>query len=123
MLPAVFPLIKAATAVTALIGTNPCRCFRHGSAPQGVVAPYVTWYVVAGTPANTLDDVPRADDFSIQVDCWSDDPVQVETLAAAVRDALELRADMTAVSVNARDPETMRYRIGLTFRFWVHRAP
>lgn len=121
MLPAIFPIIKDASAVTALIGTNPVRCYRHGSAPQGTERPYLTWYVVAGTPENTLSDTPRVDSYMVEVDAWSDDPTQVETLAAAVRDAIEPHAAMTSVAVNNRDAETLMYRIGLTFNFWRHR--
>lgn len=125
MLPQVFPLLRDAPAVTALIGTNPVRAYRHGKAPQNTVAPYVTWFVVTGTPENTLDDLPKIDRFEVQVDCWSDNTgtggTQVETLAQAVRDALEPSAYMTAVVANTQDQETQRYRIGLQFTFWHHR--
>lgn len=126
MLPQVFPLLRDSAAVTAIIGSNPVRCYRHGSAPQGVTAPYVTWYVVTGTPENSLEALPRVDSYSVQVDCWSDNTgtgsTGVETLAEAVRDAIEPYAYMTALAVNDRDPETMRYRIGMTFTFWPRRA-
>lgn len=125
MLPAVFPIIKEASAVTALIGTNPVRCYRHGFAPQGVAAPYLTWYVVSGTPENDLSDLPRVDSYSVQIDCWSNNTgtgaAQVEQLAEAVRDAIEPHAYMTALAVNGIDFETQRFRIGMTFNFWTHR--
>lgn len=122
MFPLVYPILKDAPAVAALVGT---RIYRHGSAPQNVVAPYITWFIVAGTPENALGETPRVDNYQVQVDCWSNNTgtgdAQVEELAEAVRDALEARADMSAVAVNGRDPETMRYRIGMTFTFWTHR--
>lgn len=125
MLPELFPILRDASAVTALIGSNPVRCYRHGSAPQGVTAPYVTWYVVSGTPENSISEMPRVDNYSIQIDCWSDNTgsgsTGVETLAKAVRDAVEPHAHMTSVAINDRDPETMRYRLGLTFTFWHRR--
>lgn len=125
MLPAVFPIIKAASAVTALIGTNPTRCYRHGFAPQGVEAPYLTWYVVSGVPENELSDLPRVDNYTVQIDCWSDNTgtgaAQVEALATAVRDAIEPVAHMTGVAVNGIDFETQRFRLGLTFTFWTPR--
>jgi hypothetical protein len=121
MLPAIFPWIRDAAAVTALIGTDPVRCYRHGNAPQGTSAPYLTWYVVSGLPENDLSDTPRVDSYIVEVDCWSQDPTQVETLAAAVRDAIEPHANMTGVAVNGRDAETLLYRIGLTFNVWRHR--
>lgn len=122
MLPPVFPLLRAAQAVTALIGTSPTRAFRHGSAPQNVAAPYVTWAVISGVPQNALDEVPRVDQLSVQVDCWSDNTgtgsAAVEQLATAVRDALEPHAHMVSGPADSRDPETMRYRITMTFDFW-----
>lgn len=127
MLPLVFPLIADSVPVTTLIGTDPVRFFRHGHAPQKVQAPYCTWAVITGVPENTLDEVPRVDNFSIQVDCWSDNTgqgaVDIETLARAVRDALEPHAHMTAVVADGRDPETDRYRIGMQFSFWQDRDP
>lgn len=122
MLPSVYPLLTAAPAVTALVGN---RIYRHGAAPQTVTAPYITWYVVSGVPENTLDDVPRIDNYSVQVDCWSNNTgtgdAQIEELAEAVRDAIEPTAYMTAVSIDERDFETQRYRMGMTFTFWHHR--
>lgn len=125
MLPQVFPLLRDNVAVTALIGSNPVRAYRHGTAPQSVVAPYVTWFVVTGNPENTLEDLPRIDRYEVQVDCWSENTgtggTQVENLAEAVRNAIEPSAHMTAVVANTRDQETQRYRIGLQFTFWHHR--
>lgn len=122
MFPNVFALLKDSAAVTAIIGTSPCRAYEHGSAPQGVTAPYVTHFVVSGSPENCLADTPPADRYSVQIDCWSDNAgtgsLGVKTLAEAVRDALEPHGHMVALGVNGRDPDTMRYRIGLIFDFW-----
>lgn len=121
MLPAVFPILSGAAAVTALVGTNPVRVYRHGRAPQGVTTPYVTWAVDAGTAENILSGTPPADAYSVRVDCWSDDGTQVETLAQAVRDAIEPNAHMTGVVADDREPETNRYRLSMHFDFWVLR--
>jgi hypothetical protein len=121
MLPAVFPILARDSEVTGFIGSTPARVYRHGEAPQNVVRPYVTWFVVTGAPQNQLDDPPDIDNYSVQVDCWSDDDSEVEELATAVRDAIETEFHMTAVIANGRDPQTMRYRIGMIFSFWTHR--
>lgn len=119
MLPQVFPLLRDDAGVSALIGS---RIYRHGSAPQGVIAPYVTWSVVVGIPENALGELPRSDRYEIQVDCWSDNTGSgsrgIETLAEAVRDALEPHAHMTAINLDERDLETQRYRISMQFTFW-----
>jgi len=116
MLPLVFPLLSGAAAVTALIGTTPVRAYRHGSAPQGVTAPYVTWSAPGGFAENTLG-AADADVFRVQVDCWSDIDTQVETLAAAVRAAIEPAANLIAYVADEQDPVTKRYRISFTFDF------
>lgn len=119
MLPLVYPLLNVAPAVTALIGTPP-RVYRHGSAPQNVLKPYVTWSIPGGFAENTLE-AADADVFRVQVDCWSDDDAQVETLAAAVRDAIEPAANLIAYIADERDPVTQRFRISFTFDFIVIR--
>jgi len=122
MLPLVYPLLKASPAVTALCGS---RIYRHGAAPQNVAAPYVTWYIVSGVPENSISELPRVDNYSVQVDCWSNNTgtgdTQVEALAEAVRDALEPYAHMTNLIINERDFDTQRFRLGMQFTFWTRR--
>jgi hypothetical protein len=120
MLPLVFPLLKNAPAVTALIGASPVRAYRHGNAPQDVVRPYVTWSVPGGAAENTFDGAD-ADFFRVQVDCWSDDDTQIEALAAAVRAALEPAAHLVAYLADDRDETTKRYRMSFAFDFILSR--
>lgn len=120
MLPQVFPLLANDSDVTSLIGSSPVRCYRHGNAPQRVALPYVTWFTSSDTPANNLDSTPPVDEYTVQVDCWSDDEDEAEDLATAVRDALETEHHLLSVS-DGRDPETMRFRISMTFTFWTDR--
>ena len=100
MFPNLFPLFKASAEVKAIIGSNPVRAYKHGEAPQNVTAPYVTWFVVSGTPENQLSGLPPVDAYQVQVDCWSDNTgtgvTVVESLAAAVRDAVEARWHMVS---------------------------
>lgn len=123
MLPPVFDILRDDSNIAGLIGT---RIYRHGAAPPNVIAPYVTWFVVVGTPENSLTNLPSIDRYSIQVDCWSNNTgsgsVEIETVAEAVRDALEPFGHMTALAVNERDFDTQRYRIGMTFDIWVQRS-
>ena len=121
MLPEVFPLLAGDGEVTSFIGSNPVRAYLHGSAPQGVVAPYVTWFLSSGRPDNILDDTAPVDEMTVQVDCWSDSGAEVVMLAEAVRNAIEPFHHITAIGPNGRDPETMRYRLGMTITFWTQR--
>ena len=122
MLPEVYQRLVASPQVTAICGK---RIYRHGTAPQKVTAPYVTWFIVAGTPENSISELPRVDNYSVQVDCWSNNTgsgdAQVENLAEAVRDALEPYAHMTSLVINERDFETQRFRMGMQFTFWHRR--
>lgn len=120
MLPPVFRILKAAPAVTAIVGAEP-RIYRHDAAPQDVDRPYVTWFLVTGTPENELSDVPGMDRIAFQVDCWHQQDGGIEDLAQAVRDAIEPHAHMTAIVVNGYEPETKLYRIGMQFDYWLPR--
>lgn len=122
MFPLVFPLLANASAVTAIIGLNPVRAYPFGDAPQGVVAPYVTWQEIAGVPENNLSGTPPADRYVIDVNCWGDGTpagrAQVTALAQAVRDAIEPHAHMTATPRRSKDQTTGKYRVWMQFDFW-----
>ena len=70
MLPPIFQTLKASQAVKDIVGTNPPRVYRHGSAAQDASRPYVAWLVVTDDPHNNLSDLPPGDRVSIQVDCY-----------------------------------------------------
>lgn len=118
MLPPVFQTLMA-SPVAGLTGG---RIYRHGSAPQNVVRPYLTWALVSGTPENTLSELPSIDRMAVQVDCWSLGDADVEQLAEAVRDAIEPVAHMTSMPIDSQEPDTKLYRISLQFDWW-HSRP
>jgi len=116
MLPKVFPVLKT-PAVLAIVGGDPVRIFRHGAAPQDTAKPYVTWFEVGGQPYDQISGPPCGDFDSVQIDCWSMDDTQVETLARAVRDAVDAAGFANRLVINHRDPDTKLYRIGLQADF------
>lgn len=122
MLPPVFQTLKASADVRAIVGSNPPRIYRHGEALQRAQTQpqeaYITWSLVSGVPENNLSESHPVNRQSVQVDCWHPENAGIETLADAVRDAIEPVAHMTAAVVNNRDPDTRLYRIGLQFDFW-----
>jgi len=65
MFPPVFSTAVAASAVTALLGTNPTRLYLFGEAPQGVAKPYAVWQTVAGSPENYLGTLPDIDHWVV----------------------------------------------------------
>lgn len=118
MLPLVYPLITQNPAAFVAVGD---RVYRHGTAPEGVADPYVTWFVPGGTPENTLGELPIADSYTVQVDVWSGGDQSAEDAAKAVRDAIEPFHTMASISTS-EDPTTKRVRVSMTFTFWVDRA-
>lgn len=122
MFPPVFQKLKASTDVKAIVGTNPPRIYMHGAAPQDTSKPYVTWFIVAGTPENELSATPSIDRYVVQVDCWHTDSRGVRALAAAVREAIEPFAHMVAIPVDSRELDnTKLFRIALEFDWWYER--
>ncbi len=104
--------------VIAVVGD---RIYSSGLAPQGVAAPYITWFVVAGQPYDHLSGPPGADTDTIQIDCWAG-PEDVQelvcmNLAKAVRDALDAAGQANRIIVNTREPDTKLFRIGLQVDF------
>ena len=108
MLPQLRALLAADATANALLAG---RVYRHGEAPQGVAAPYVTWSLAGGAPENGFDGA-ACDDFRVQVDCWSDTDAGVETLASAVRAAIEPAAHLAAYVANGKDAERYPSPVG-----------
>jgi len=113
-------MLKASQAVKNIVGKSPPRIYRHGSAPQDTSQPYITWFALPA-PENTLSELPIVDRVSVQIDCWHQTDAGVESLAVAVRDAIEPHAHMVSMPANLREPETKLYRIALTFDWWLGR--
>lgn len=118
MLPPLYAVLMDSTAVTDIIGT---RCYPFGEAVQDTDKPYVVWQIIAGLPDNNLSDAPSIDSLSIQVDCYHQSPTGINTLAVAVRSALENVAHITGYPVNEREPDTKLYRIALELDWWYSR--
>lgn len=119
MLPNVFELLSTNSSVATLVSS---RIYRAGRAPQNSTAPYVTWMVISGIPENSLSDAPLIDRWELQIDCWGNNEgtgeSEVESLALAVRDALEVDHYITDVGMMERDPDTRRYRVSIQVSWW-----
>ena len=116
ILPPVFRFLNV-PSVTAFVGANPVRIYRHGSAPQDTPRPYITWFSVAGQPYDQISGAPCGDFDSVQIDCWSMDDIQVESMATAVRDALDSGGIANRLIVDNRETDTKLYRIGIAADF------
>jgi len=126
MLPPIFTTLKASTDVKNIVGQNPPRIYRHGSAPERpdnlpLSDAYITWFVVTDTPENNLSSLPPTDRVNVQIDCWHQTDAGIVLLATAVRDAMEPVAHMTGVPVDTKEIETKLYHMALTFDYWLDR--
>jgi hypothetical protein len=129
MIPPIFPILAAAPAVTALLGTSPTRIYPFGENTEKTVTyPYITWQLITGTPENYLGDRPDIDNTRVQIDCWGDGgtgkngAASVNAVADAVRNVLEDHGYMVDFGSTERDPDTVSYRYRMDFEFWTHRG-
>lgn len=118
MFPNINETLNSSSEVNALVSE---RIYRHGYAPQGVVYPYITWFVVNIEPENNLSSVPDIDKIPIQIDIWSNTDAGVVNLAKLVRSAIEPHAHMVNASNDERDEKTKLYRITLEFDWFLKR--
>jgi len=113
MTPPVFETVNT-PAVRALLktSTGELRVYAWGMAPQNVAKPYVVWQFVGGTPENFLADRPDMDGSTVQFDVYATSSASARAVAEALRYAIELRAYVTFIRGEGRDPETMNYTYG-----------
>ena len=109
MLPNIYVILRANSTVLSTVST---RIYRHGNAPQDVVKPYITWFVVSGVPELQISGMPCSDVDTIQIDVWHETDLGVETLAYAVRSALDSAGHSNQMILNLRETDTKLYRIG-----------
>ena len=114
MLPNVYQTLRANSTVVSTVGT---RIYRHGSAPQNVTKPYITWMLSVNQPENILNGAPCNDRDTCQIDCWSETDEGIEILAYSVRDALDLAGIANRIMINSRETDTKLYRMTIEADF------
>lgn len=115
MYPPIFATCRASAALTAVIGTNPCRCFLFGEAsPTPPEAPYIVWQILGGAPENHLADAPTIARYSLQVDIYGETAASARSTAGLFRSAIESVAHVTAFNGEFREAETGLFRVSLT---------
>lgn len=114
MLPNVYETLRSNSTVLSTVAN---RIYRHGSAPQNVAKPYITWVLGSGNPENNISTAPCSDRDMVQIDCWSESDEQVETIAYAVRSALDSQLIANRMVVNNRENDTKLYRIAIEADF------
>ena len=110
----VYQVLRSNATVVSTVGT---RIYRHGSAPQDGAKPYITWFMVTGLPQDVLNAAPCHDTDTVQIDCWSETDTGVETLAYAVRAALDSQLISNRIIIDNRETDTKLYRMTLEADF------
>ena len=121
MYPPLFAICAADSTLTALIGTNPVRCFPFEEAKQGVALPYMVWQVIAGIPENYINQAPDTDNVVVQVDIYGATVASARDVAIAARDAIEPHAHITSWRGESQDEETKLYRVSFDVEWWLNR--
>ncbi|HFE6963905.1 DUF3168 domain-containing protein [Salmonella enterica] len=121
MIAPIFPVCASSPEVTALLGSNPVRIYPFGIQDDNVVYPYAVWQNISGSPENFLNHRPDADMYSLQVDIYADTPDEAIAVAQAMRNAIEVKANIVRWGNHTRDPETLRYRYSFDVDWIVNR--
>ena len=116
-----YTVCKADTTVQSVLGGTSPRIYPFGSAPQSVVKPYVVYQWIDGDPYNTLNCRPKADRAVLQVDVYGTTAASSNTVAEAIRYAIELDCYLTSYRGDMRDEETLLYRTSFDVDWIVNR--
>lgn len=84
----IFKLLSEASAVTAIVGTSPSRIYPNRIS-QKVEYPAIAYMQLTNIPTNQKDAVSGFDRVDYDIDCYSKDYLQLNTLAEAVRLAMD----------------------------------
>ena len=118
MLPPIYGVLSMDSGVSGIVGD---RIYPHGSAPQDVSKPYITWQQIAGTPDNNLSDPFDVILSLIQINCWHPVGSGVSELARDVISALESYGHIVGIPIDDRDTETGLYWIAIEIDWWFPR--
>lgn len=123
MYPTFFPTLTANSSVTDLLGADETRVYPHAKAPQGVVRPYVTHQIAAGSPQNYLSGDPDTDAFRIQFNCYANSVDEAREVAGVIRTALKGLGYFVSFNGDGTDPQTKKPFYSFDFDFRVAATP
>ncbi|MDO8777084.1 MAG: DUF3168 domain-containing protein [Burkholderiaceae bacterium] len=95
----------------------------QGFAPDPVIRPYIVHQPAGGQSVNFIDgSAPSLRNRRVQVNVWAATPLEAETLAAQVEDAmraaLSLRTTVLGSPAGADEPELKLYGRRQDFSVW-----
>jgi len=117
MYPQLFEIASVDAGVRDILGTDPVRLFLFGSAPDTVALPYAVWQVVGGSPESYITNTPDIDLFTVQIDVYGSTPNSARAAAEALRDVIELTAEISSWRGGHKDIESGAYRYSFDVNF------
>ena len=119
MTPPVFTILAADSAVTALIGASPVRCFPDTTPqePPAIPRPYVVWSTTVGTAYNLMDAPPPADHVRVTLAVYADKASDRDAVYEATRAALDPFGYLASLNFSGYDDTTKRYTVSYDWNF------
>jgi len=102
-----YATLQTNAGVTAIVGA---KLYPH-VAPEGTAAPFLTYHMVVGTPFNQISKTTTLEKKRIQINCWSDSYAGAQTLAEAVKTALNSDGHLALEIENYVDEAQLYRRI------------
>ena len=117
----VLAVLKAAPAVTAIVGAGTDARISPLMRAQAIQVPAVTLQRIALAPVNGLRGHMGLDDVRVQLDCYADSYAGARTLANACRNALQAAGHQMQSEFDNFEPDVSPelYRITQDFQVWV----
>jgi len=105
----IFALLNNDAGVAALLGAGDDMRLYPIEADQGTPLPYAVINQIGGPTENQLSGAATTDRYLIQIDCYAKRLTEARNVAAAIRAAVEVHADVTDIGRESRDPKTRHF--------------
>ena len=114
--------LVADAGVTALVAVDHITPIVR---PQGQALPGITYQIISGTPANSLDGhTSGMTHIRVQIDAWADDYDEARAIAAAVKSRMNTVAatfrSLLLFDQDLFEDSTRIYRVLMDFSCWHH---
>lgn len=111
-------LMKATSAVTAIVGSGNAAKVRADRLEQSDALPGIVYVRTATENATALDGTILESKVSLEVQCWANKPLDAAALAAAVSDAVEGAQQFVIGRNSAYDDEADKSCAILAIDWW-----
>lgn len=103
--------------LTAVLGAD-LRLYIAGAVPQTPIKPYATYYLISDTEDSNLINDACSSRYSVQLDVWSNSPVESGSISGIIKRLLRPHAYQT-FRMNDYDVETKLFRESRRFDFMI----